>query len=489
MAYHSGQLPTSVNGSSYHHTAMNRSKSQQIPTSHLSQSVLPVTTEQCFDGPRRKQRRLDNVSEYSPSEYTEQCLDDAPDRSSAIPLPLNPSLSSESAGQGHLHQSLTDFDGTSTSLPDQLLPPSSEAPAMSRSTTTDSLCGGFDMMRFGSTGSNVDTNSPAFSFAPPDLAITASQDVSFPISFTSAHPVSRHSHFRLSDPTLSTSAPPASTVPFYLPEAAAGMRPTLSSGDNNSESLSQRSRASRRAQEQLLQASRPIAPCPKTEIRAPSQLPEPATTVRISSSDGTSKEVAAIPKASVQRPPRPKTYCPLCNDQPDGFHGEHELRRHIERVHSMVRKVWVCVDISPDKKFLANCKACRNGKRYGANYNAAAHLRRTHFNPCQRGRGGRGKDSEKRGGKGGGSHPPMELLKHWMIQIDEVVEENAPEFRDDLDALGEEMNVPVNQESSLAAESTLFHDPVNMKLEPTGKGLELLNLDPNLCDWYENVLF
>lgn len=150
--------------------------------------------------------------------------------------------------------------------------------------------------------------------------------------------------------------------------------------------------------------------------------------IRISSADGTTKEVAAIPKASVQRPPRQKTYCHLCNDQPEGFHGEHELRRHIDRVHAQVRKVWVCVDISPDKTFLANCKACRNGKRYGANYNAAAHLRRTHFNPCQRGRGGRGKDSEKRGGKGGGNHPPMDVLKLWMRETIERADENSVEM-------------------------------------------------------------
>jgi nucleoside phosphorylase len=101
--------------------------------------------------------------------------------------------------------------------------------------------------------------------------------------------------------------------------------------------------------------------------------------------------------------------------QPQGFHGEHEFRRHIDRLHSPLRKIWVCVDISLDKAFLANCKACRNGKRYSANYNAAAHLRRVHFNPKRRGRG-----------HGGYLAPPMEVLKHWMEERVELVPENVP---------------------------------------------------------------
>ena len=49
-------------------------------------------------------------------------------------------------------------------------------------------------------------------------------------------------------------------------------------------------------------------------------------------------------------------------------------------------------------------------------YNAAAHLRRTHFFPRARGR--RSKGEEKRGGKGGGEHPPMEYLRtYWIKEI------------------------------------------------------------------------
>ncbi|KAL6712354.1 hypothetical protein ACN47E_000231 [Coniothyrium glycines] len=120
--------------------------------------------------------------------------------------------------------------------------------------------------------------------------------------------------------------------------------------------------------------------------------------------------------------------CPMCSDYPDGFRSEHELRRHTNRVHRKTRKVWVTIDTSPDKSFLANCKSCQTGKRYNECYNAASHLRRMHFHPHKRGERKMTAAEARRGGKPGDLDPPMDVLKaNWLREVDEILgDDNEP---------------------------------------------------------------
>lgn len=223
------------------------------------------------------------------------------------------------------------------------------------------------------------------------------------------------------------------------------------SNESNKSSSSSHSRHLRRRQEQIAHGSRPIAPKEAIEKHNVAAVSRQASSthkmMRVQSQDGSSKDVAAITKAPYIRPSHPKIMCPHCSEYPDGFRGEHELRRHTERAHALIRKVWVTVDASLDKKFLANCKQCRSGKKYGAYYNAAAHLRRAHFHPRKRGR--KGKHDEKRGGKGGGDDPPMDVLKQkWMKEVEIVAptdDELAVEHSDD--AVSEQIT-SVNPKSS-----------------------------------------
>jgi hypothetical protein len=143
--------------------------------------------------------------------------------------------------------------------------------------------------------------------------------------------------------------------------------------------------------------------------------------------------------------------CPSCTDYPDGFRSEHELRRHTNRVHRKTRKVWVTIDTSPDKTFLANCKACQTGKRYNECYNAASHLRRMHFHPHKRGERKMTAAEARRGGKPGDLDPPMEVLKtSWLREVDEIIGDDNEPLSDDMSSVSVPSVQPQSQSQSQA---------------------------------------
>ncbi|KAH8647146.1 hypothetical protein BX600DRAFT_443364 [Xylariales sp. PMI_506] len=172
------------------------------------------------------------------------------------------------------------------------------------------------------------------------------------------------------------------------------------------------------------------------QIRNPTPLkPKPSAEAKAEDAHQDAKRdgKAAIAKTKYVRPRQPKVFCRQCDEHKEGFRGEHELRRHREAKHPEAGyvKKWMCVDPTsrglpinvPIVNPLEKCKACKSGKKYGAYYNAAAHLRRTHFKekPSRaknKNNGGNPPaDAEKRGGNGGGDFPSMPELKNWMMEV------------------------------------------------------------------------
>ncbi|KAH7165420.1 hypothetical protein EDB81DRAFT_252713 [Dactylonectria macrodidyma] len=204
-------------------------------------------------------------------------------------------------------------------------------------------------------------------------------------------------------------------------------------------------RRAKDARERILQQGKSTTIAPRPE--------EPRATSSASPVGPKRDTKVAVHKSNYQRPKHPKVYCEQCQDHPEGFRGEHELRRHVNAKHEGVVKKFICRDpadvglvsnvqaINP----LSKCKACIGGKQYGAYYNAAAHLRRTHFKPkTPRGKNKNNASDERRGGKGGGDWPPMADLKLWfeekMVKVDSQDELSSDQ--DDVDADMAEADVP-----------------------------------------------
>ncbi|KAL2017236.1 hypothetical protein VTK56DRAFT_2395 [Thermocarpiscus australiensis] len=286
-------------------------------------------------------------------------------------------------------------------------------------------------IRQGSFGHNQTAHHPPL-LGKRSLGNTDSFSYSYPSSLPTASTLSQHHHTMKHSLSQSSrrSTSSAGLSPGYdlggVAQHLAMERSTSKDSVKSNSSLNLRAKEALSRQNVNATKSRHIQPKPA----AGAVKSEPAEPASGRGKDGK----AVITKAKYERPKHPKVKCNQCNEHAEGFRGEHELRRHTEAKHKSLVKKWICRDPGaygiPHServvKPLKDCKQCSQNKQYGAYYNAAAHLRRTHFNPRQRkGPGGvkngqslkADEQSEKRGGKGGGDWPSMSELKLWMVEV------------------------------------------------------------------------
>ena len=387
-------------------TGSRRTPSVPIPQIRPHRNSVPTVTHSSWSKGHLK--LINEVEDFSPADW----LARSPEEIGLTPtISLTPSPAYERSefptpSLSHLtpFNPVFDSDGSyspMTATSDSSLTSASTVMSepMSRSNTNDLICGPLEMFRMDSMHSMSQCELPP------------SYSAAFDSFSTSVFPI-EHRHMSQHMPDEFSFQEPLS-FPSTLP-----MKHCYSQDSDASSASNCHSRITRRVQEQNAHGkARPLMP--KTEPNEGSSSEEEFSRpkyVTVTEADGTVKQKAEITRQPQKPQQRKTTHCTYCNEQPMGFHGDHELRRHIERHHSTIRRVWVCQNRFDRPGWLDGCKACRTGKSYGANYNAAAHLRRAHFNPCKSKRGGRNKKSEGRGGMGGGNEPSMEVLKDYMFE-------------------------------------------------------------------------
>lgn len=244
--------------------------------------------------------------------------------------------------------------------------------------------------------------------------------------------------------------------------------------ERTSSAESNAARFSRRSLEQVEASTREVVAAPEVKrTQSMSVSASGAYPTQLFSHDmnRTRSTESQNDKVAIERMPSTrhvpdKIKCPYCDKKPHGFRSEHELRRHHVRAHSDKKTVFVAID-KERKGFLNDCESCRTHKRYNAYYNCAAHLRRKHFAKKPKGQKRKGKlrPEEKRGGKGGGTWPAMDVLKTWMHEF-EVNGQGVP-----LDAENNKYSSPTrNQETA---------DEIELQLQKQEQEQEQVSADPD----------